>query len=107
MPLLAEDYDIRFGNVAHPSLHFEEHVAPGEPIHIAGMSLHPLTLQGPAFTLTVSARYSTEERVIKRPAIDLLLVMPEARTFELVARATIPLGRSNRVLSEVVVRADD
>jgi hypothetical protein len=106
MPLPPEDQDIRFGNVAHPSLQFEEHLAPGDPVGIVGMSLEPVVFALPAFPVVASARYDTGERVVVRPPIDTVLIQPEARRVELVARAVFPIGRGRRVLREVVVRGD-
>ncbi|CAN97633.1 MULTISPECIES: DUF2169 family type VI secretion system accessory protein [Sorangium] len=106
MPLPPEDQDIRFGNVAHPSLQFEEHLAPGDPVGIVGMSLEPVVFALPGFPVVASARYDTGERVVVRPPIDTVLIQPEARRVELVARAVFPIGRGRRVLREVVVRGD-
>ncbi|WP_437575922.1 DUF2169 family type VI secretion system accessory protein [Sorangium sp. So ce887] len=106
MPIPPADQDLRFGNVAHPSLQFEEHLAPGDPVGIHGMSLDPLVFALPALPVAVSARYDTGERVVARPSIDTVLIQPEARRVDLVARAVFPIGRGLRVLREVVVRGD-
>ncbi|WP_437875157.1 DUF2169 family type VI secretion system accessory protein [Sorangium sp. So ce513] len=106
MPLPPDDQDIRFGNVAHPSLQFEEHLAPGDPVGVHGMSPDPLAFALPALPVAASARYDTGERVVARPPIDTVLIQPEARRVELVARAVFPIGRGRRVLREVVVRGN-
>jgi hypothetical protein len=107
MPLLPQDYDERFGNVAHPSLQFEEHLVPGDVVGVHGMSLDALVFALPALPVVAVARYDTGERVANRPSIDTLLIQPEARRIEIVARAVFPLGRGRRTLRDVVVRRDD
>jgi hypothetical protein len=107
MPLLPEDYDVRFGNVAHPSLQFEEHLAPGDTIAIQGMSLDPFVLALPRLPVVASGRYDTGERASIRPPIDTVIIQPEARRVQIVARAAFPMGRGRRVLREVVVHGAD
>jgi hypothetical protein len=107
MPLLPQDHDLRYGNVAHPSLQFEQHLVPGTTVAVHGMSLDPFVLSLPALPVVVAARYDTGERVPIRPLLDTVLIEPEARRVELVTRAVLPLGRARRVLREVVVRRDD
>lgn len=107
MPLLPEDHDPRFGNVAHPSLQFPESLVEGDVIAVHGMSLETLVFALPAFPLAVAARYDTGERELVRPQVDTVLVEPERRRVEIVARAVFRIGRARRVLREVVVRHDD
>lgn len=107
MPLVPEDHDPRCNNVAHPSLQFEDHLAAGAPIAVQGMSLTPLIFSLPALPALIAARYDTGEREVVRPPIDTVILQPEPRRVELVARASLPLGRGRRVLREVVVRRDD
>jgi hypothetical protein len=107
MPLLPEDHDPRFNNVAHPSLQFPEHLAPGDPIGVHGMSLDALVFALPALPVAVSARFQTGEREVQRPLIDTVLIQPELRRVEIVARAVFRIGRGVRALREVVVRNDD
>jgi len=106
MPLLPEDYDPRYANVAHPSLQLEEHLAPGDPLRVLGMSLEQLALELPPFPIVAAARYDTGERVEARPPIDTVIVLPEEQRIEIVARAAFPTGRGRRVLREVIVRTD-
>jgi hypothetical protein len=107
MPLLPEDHDPRYGNVAHPSLQFQEHLTAGDPIGVQGMSLEALVFALPALPVVVVGRYATGEREILRPAIDTVLIQPELRRVEIVARAVLRIGRGVRALREVVVRNDD
>jgi hypothetical protein len=56
MPLMPEDFDLRFNNCAHPLLQLEESIAPGMPVGIDGMSLDgPLAATIPAFDVAVTA----------------------------------------------------
>lgn len=105
MPLLPEDYDPRYGNAAHPSLQFDEPLAPGDPIAVVGMSLEPLGFALPALAAEVRARFDTGERVSVRPAIDTVIVLPGERRVEIVTRAAFPVGRGRRILREIVARA--
>lgn len=107
MPLLPEDYDVRFGNVAHPSLQFEEHLEARDLIGVQGMSPAPLVFPIPALGVAVTGLYDTGERMTVRPPIDTILIEPEARRVEVVARAVLFIGRGKRVLRELVVRSDD
>lgn len=106
MPMLPEDHDPRFASVAHPSLQFEEPLAPGDPIRVLGMSLEPLAFQIPSLPIAVRARYDTGEREVARPSIDTALIQPEPGRVELTARASFPIGRGRRVLREVLVQSD-
>ncbi|WP_437875163.1 DUF2169 domain-containing protein [Sorangium sp. So ce513] len=74
MPLPPDDQDIRFGNVAHPSLQFEEHLSPGDPVGVHDMSLEPLAFALPTLPVAASARYDTGERVVARTPIDTVSV---------------------------------
>jgi hypothetical protein len=107
MPLLPEDHDPRYGNVAHPSLQFPEGLVAGDVIGVQGMSLEALVFALPALPVVVAGRYQTGEREQRRPLIDTVLIHPELRRVEIVARATHRLGRGVRSLRGVVVRNDD
>lgn len=107
MPLLPEDHDPRHGNVAHPSLQFQEHLSPGDTIGIQGMSLEALVFALPAMRVVVAGSYQSGEREMQRPLIDTVWIQPELRRVEIVARAVFRIGRGVRTLREVVVRNDD
>jgi hypothetical protein len=106
MPLLPEDYDARHGNVAHPSLRFEEGLVAGDPVRVLGMSLEPFTFVLPIFAVAVRARYDGGEREVSRPAIDTVIVVPGERWVEVLCRAAFATGRGRRILREIVVRDD-
>ncbi|MFO0761622.1 MAG: DUF2169 domain-containing protein [Byssovorax sp.] len=106
LPILPEDYDIRFGNVAHPSLQLDDPLAPGDPVAVTGMSLAPLAFALPDFRFAARARFDDGSRAVLTPPIDLLLLQPELGRFELLGRAVFPIGRGRRVLREVVVTRD-
>jgi hypothetical protein len=107
MPLVPEDHDARYGNVAHPSLQFEEHLTAGVLVGIQGMSPEPLIFALPALPVAVCARFATGEREVQRLPIDTVVIEPEARRIELCARGVVRIGRGKRALREVVVRGDD
>ncbi|MEO7332084.1 MAG: DUF2169 domain-containing protein [Minicystis sp.] len=107
MPLLPDDHDARYGNVAHPSLQFAENLVAGDVIGVHGMSLDTLVFALPAFPLLAVARYDSGERELSRPQIDTVWIAPELRRVELTARAVFRIGRAKRALRELVVRHDD
>jgi hypothetical protein len=104
MPLLPEDFDIAYGNVAHPSLRFDPHLVAGDALGVAGMSPRPISTKVPPLPIEVRARFDGDERAVLRPPIDTVVILPEPRLIEVVARVSVPLGRGDRVLREVVVR---
>ena len=104
MPLLPEDYDLRYGNVAHPRLQRDPSLRPGEEIAVVGMSAEPLVSAVPPLPVVVRAFFDTGERADKSPEIDTLMILPEQRLIEVTCRAAFPIGRGHRVLREVVVR---
>jgi hypothetical protein len=106
MPLLPLDYDIGHANFANPLLVLEPHVTAGDSVRVLGMSIDPFVCALPALPVVVRGRYDTDERVVVRPLVDTLVIEPEARVLELVARAALLAGRNRRILRELVVEAD-
>ncbi|MDI1451638.1 DUF2169 domain-containing protein [Polyangium sp. 6x1] len=106
MPMLPADYDPRFGCVAHPSLRFEEMLAPGDPIRILGMSLVPFALDLPRLAARVHARFDGGEREERPVPIDTVIVLPTERRLEVSGRVAFAAGRGRRVLRALEVRAD-
>jgi hypothetical protein len=104
-PLQPLDFSPRCNNVAHPSLWFEDGVAAGTMIGVAGMSEQPVTFALPALEVEIRVRYEVSGSRTVMPAVDLLLIEPEPRRVELVARAAFPLGRGHDVLRDAVVEA--
>jgi hypothetical protein len=107
MPLLPTDYDVRHGNVAHPTLQLAEPLAAGDPVHVLGMSPEPMSFAVPPWSITLQAIFETGDREVVRPPVDTLLLLPEEGLFEMTARAPFAIGRGQRILREVVVSADD
>jgi hypothetical protein len=102
-PIFPKDFDIRYYSVAHPALWFEEPVAPGTRVGIVGMSEERvLSFCVPELPISIGARYDNGSEQ-QRPRIDTLVMQPNDRLIEVVARAAFPLGRRN-VLREL--RAD-
>ncbi|MEJ7732191.1 MAG: DUF2169 domain-containing protein [Polyangiaceae bacterium] len=103
MPLPPRDYDPRAASVAHPTLCFQPHLVPGDPLGIAGMSLEALAFTLPALPVSVIARSDVGGRRVVRPLIDTVLVDTNARRLEVTVRASFPVGRGRDVLRELVV----
>jgi len=106
MPLVPLDHDARFASVAHPSLRFDEPLAPGDPLRILGMSLEPFALELPRLAATVRARFDGGEREERPLSIDTVVVVPGERRVEIAGRASFLAGRGKRVLRALEVRAD-
>lgn len=108
MPLMPDDFDLRFNNVAHPSLQLDKPVTTGHPVGVAGMSLEgPLNFHVPALPIEIRATFDDAGTTSIRPSIDTLIVEPAKRKFELVVRAAFPTGRGKHVLRELVVDTYD
>jgi hypothetical protein len=108
MPLLPLDFDVRYHNVAHPSLIFDAPLAAGDPVAILGMTPAGLfSFEIPSFPIVVRARFDRSGLVSERPGIDTLLVEPSRSRFEIVARKAFPIGRGADVLRELRVDEDD
>lgn len=106
MPLLPENFDLRYMNVAHPSLILDKPLVPGDVVAITGMSEKPLVFSIPPFPIVIRGLFGVSPKVTVQPHIDTLLVLPEARRIEIIARASFPLGRGKNTLREVHVDVD-
>ncbi len=107
MPILPADYDVSYGNVAHPSLQFDPHLVAGEAIGVIGMSPKPISTRVPPLPIEVRATFDGDERAVVRPPIDTVVVLPDELAIEVALRVALPIGRGKRVLREVVVRTHD
>jgi len=106
MPLAPKDHDHRFNNVAHPTLQFESPLQPGDEFSALRMTEDEFfSFKIPPFAPLVRGVFDGRT-VQARPPIDVLLVEPTRRRFELVARAPFPIGRGKEVLREVRVDRD-
>lgn len=104
LPLLPKDFDLRYNNVAHPSLRFEEGLVPGTNVAIAGVSLDgPIVLTLPDLKVQVVGIYHEGTRESARPAIDTVLVDMHTRQVELTGRHAFLMGRAARTLQEIRV----
>jgi hypothetical protein len=107
MPAMPLDFDLRANNQAHPSLIFEPHLAPGDEIAVLGMSLRgAFSFRLPSFPVLLRARSDVSGLVEFRPPIDTLVIEPNERRFEIVARRAFLRGRGNDVLREIRVELD-
>ena len=108
MPLMPDDFDLRFNNVAHPSLQLDTPLSAGDSVAVSGMSLDgPFQFQIPSFPIEVRAKLDELGTQKVRPPIDTLVIEPAKRRFELVTRAAFPTGRGEHVLRELVVDTHD
>jgi hypothetical protein len=108
MPIPPVDFDERANNVAHPSLVFERHLVPGDPIAVSGMTAEGLLrFMLPAVNVRVSGRSDVSGRSETRPPIDTIIVVPDERRVELVMRRTFSRGRGRDVLREIRVETHD
>ena len=107
MPLAPKDHDLRYNNVAHPTLQFESPLLPREEFSALRMTEDGFfSFKLPSFAPVIRGVFD-DEKVAVRPPIDTLLVEPTRRRFELVARAAFAIGRGKRVLREVRVDTDE
>jgi hypothetical protein len=108
MPLLPKDFDVRHNNAAHPALLLDTPLAPGDPVGVLAMTESGyFGFEIPPFPIVVRGRFDDGTTRDERPAIDTLLVEPAPGIFELVARASFPLGRARGLLRELTVDVDD
>jgi hypothetical protein len=108
LPLMPLDYDVRFNNVAHPSLIFEAPLLPGDEVMVHGMSDRGrFALSIPDLRVVVRARFDQSGKVSVRPPIDTLLIRPSDRQFEVVLRKAFFQGRGKDVLREIRVQLHD
>jgi hypothetical protein len=108
MPLLPRDFDVRYWNVAHPSLQFEEHLCAGDSIAILGMTLGgPFHFELPTLPVVLRGKTSDGRTLTMRPPIDTVLVETNAARVELTVRHVFPKGRGATLLREIRVDVDD
>jgi hypothetical protein len=104
MPLLPVDFDIRFNNVAPPSLQFDEPLVAGERIAVLGMHVDGLwEVELPVLSGRISARLHDGQRLVVRPPIDTVLLEPGKDEVELTVRHAFAVGRGSSLLREVRV----
>jgi hypothetical protein len=104
MPLMPLNFDLRFNNCAHPSLRLDQPLVQGESVGVIGMHEDGVVqLEVPLFVPQVHARFDDGSAEEVRAPIDLLLLEPNDKRFELTARAAFPLGRGKRKLRELRV----
>lgn len=107
MPLMPADYDVGFNNVAHPSLVFEDGIAPGVELAVLGMTTSGLLrFVAPKLPFTFRARFDASGRVERAPAADLLLIEPELGRVEVVARTSFLAGRGRDRLREITIEPE-
>ncbi|HHH26860.1 MAG TPA: DUF2169 domain-containing protein, partial [Polyangiaceae bacterium] len=99
MPLMPEDFDLRFYQSAHPRLQLDTRITPGMALGIDGMTLEgPLAITVAPLHVAVVAMFDDDTRDVVQPEVDTLVVDTEGRRVMLTARAAFPLGRGKRRL---------
>ncbi len=108
MPILPVDFDLRFHNVAHPSLQLGERLREGDRLAVLGMSEEELfQIDLPALPVMLYARFQDGRREAVRPSIDTMIVEPGLGTVRLTLRHAFPMGRGKKLLREIQVDGDD
>lgn len=104
MPLMPADFDIRYNNVAHPSLQLEEPLGAGERIAVLGMHEDGLWQADlPGVPVRISARLHDGRRIDVRPHVDTVLVEPGKDEVQLTLRQAFAVGRGKSLLREIRV----
>ncbi len=99
MPLMPEDFDLRFHQSAHPRLQLDQRITPGLPVGVDGMTVEgPLAITVAPLKVAVVAMFDDDTREVVHPEVDTLVVDVEGRRVMLTARAAFPLGRGKRRL---------
>jgi hypothetical protein len=108
MPLPPPDFDVRYANVAHPSLIFDEPVVANDTVAVLGMSADGLfSCEIPRWPVVLRARADKSGLTSRRPAIDTVILEPARGRLELVVRSAFSVGRGTDVLRELRVDEDD
>jgi hypothetical protein len=107
IPIMPADFDIRFNNVAPPSLQFEP-LAAGDKVSVVGMTTDgALSFEMPRFPVVIHGIFDVGPKTTVRPYVDTLLIEPSRRRVEVVCRACFPMGRALRVLREIRADVDE
>jgi hypothetical protein len=101
MPLMPRDFNPLHYNVAHPKLVLETPLEPGDAVGAAGLTPEPLAFRLPDLGLVLDARRDDGSLEVVSPPVDTLLLEPEARRVELVARYAFVEGRAGKRLTEI------
>jgi hypothetical protein len=95
MPLAPADFDERYNNIAPPALLFAQGIAAQTPFALLGMSEQGLfRFELPEFRPKFVGVYENGKYELNG-YVDTVLLEPNRRRFELVSRASFPLGRTN------------
>lgn len=104
-PMMPADFDVRFNNVAHPSLQVPA-LAAGDAIAVLGMSESGVVrFELPDLGVRIVGRSERSGRRETRPQIDTVLVEPGERRVEITLRQGFPLGRGLDRLREIRVES--
>jgi len=103
MPYLPDDFDTRFYQCAPPDQQIP-YLAGGEPVEL--INLHPagpLRFRLPHIAVPMAVIRRNGERQSLAPVIDTLTLLPDAGTFTLVWRASIPLRFGTKEIATLLV----
>ena len=99
MPLMPEDFDLRFYRSAHPRLQLEHMLGPGTPVGVDGMSVEgPLAVTVAPLEVTITGLFDDGAKQVVSPEVDTLVLDTEGLRAMLSARAAFALGRGKRRL---------
>jgi hypothetical protein len=102
MPLMPVDFHPLHYNVAHPLLVLDAPLTAGDRVGALGMTLgEALRFTLPELGVVIDAKRDDGSAEVVIPVIDMLLLEPSARRFELVARRAFVQGRGSARLREL------
>jgi hypothetical protein len=104
VPLLPHDFDDRYNQLATPELITPMPLVGGEPLHVLNMCEEgSIECELPRIAFFVGARFDDGPLKEFRPMLDTVLVLPNARRFEMTWRSAIPTPAPARRLRYVQV----
>jgi hypothetical protein len=99
MPIMPEDFDLRFYRCAHPRLQLDRMISPGMAVGVDGMNVEgPLAVTVAPLDVTITGVFDDGSRQDVVPAVDTLIIDTDGLRVMLAARASFPLGRGKRRL---------
>lgn len=102
MPLVPEDFDERFNQVAHPELIGD--LKGGEPVRILNVGQPGVSqFKLPRLVFQVDARADRGEVTGYRPVLDTVVILPDEGCVDLTHRTAIPLRRGPAAVREVLI----
>ncbi|MCA9647544.1 MAG: DUF2169 domain-containing protein [Polyangiaceae bacterium] len=96
MPLTPKDFSLRYNNQAHPSLMLSRRLSARDSVALLGLTPERLLrFQLPDLALAIRGYRDQGKPELRRPEIDTLVISPDERRIEVVARERFRLLRTN------------